>query len=592
MASFWGKLADEDDLDPMADQLTFATAENVGSCCKYLLNSLAGLGMSDQLKLGSSNPEDLAGVCNCLYALIQQRQADRDTQERLEGLATKMRMDAQASSSERTRLEAQLQEKFTELGSLEIKLRTMQQKHRTDSDAWGKQADTLNLRCKQAERREQQLETKLRQQVAEAEGLRAKLRAALQGKGNRAGSHGTLPAEDSAEGVPSFSDTAPAALGGTASNRNNRNRVGGGCNSNIAAASTAAAQCGSGIGGGRNARSMSATALTVGGAEDVQLQKLLEATESRAASLGHENVKLREQLHDMRTEFEQLLSRCESLGVGAASAEQSALPANAADKPDARRPTNTSRPQHPHQQQHHQKHHHHHHRSHHTAAAETMGSEELSSYLATELKSVQGRCRALLDGLAAKKASRSTPPSPAPNSNSQQQQQQASGDHWAIAAVEAEMQEQLDDAQAVLQEQEKGLARALVALHRAEAQRSAAQQRASAAQLRSVQLEKQLTAATQEQLASGERLMELRATVYDLEAQVAKLKQLLAVREKELQHALAMQQQQQQQQQELIAAPAAPSAAPQNEAPKWGWLWLRWGQRCHAGPTAPGPGCS
>eukprot|EP00983_Pelagomonas_calceolata_P095444 1158009-Pelagomonas_calceolata.AAC.8 len=26
----------------MADQLTFATAENVGSCCKYLLNSLAG----------------------------------------------------------------------------------------------------------------------------------------------------------------------------------------------------------------------------------------------------------------------------------------------------------------------------------------------------------------------------------------------------------------------------------------------------------------------------------------------------------------------------------------------------------------------
>ncbi|KAF5826363.1 hypothetical protein DUNSADRAFT_3393 [Dunaliella salina] len=56
----------------------------------------------------------------------------------------------------------------------------MQQKHRTESDAWGKQADTLNLRCKQAERREQQLETKLRQQAAEAEGLRAKLRAALQ----------------------------------------------------------------------------------------------------------------------------------------------------------------------------------------------------------------------------------------------------------------------------------------------------------------------------------------------------------------------------------------------------------------------------
>lgn len=43
----------------------------------------------------------------------------------------------------------------------------------------------------------------------------------------------------------------------------------------------------------------------------------------------------------------------------------------------------------------------------------------------------------------------------------------------------------------------QGLARALVALHRTEAQRTAAQQRASAAQLRAVQLEKRLTLATQ-----------------------------------------------------------------------------------------------
>lgn len=37
--------------------------------------------------------------------------------------------------------------------------------------------------------------------------------------------------------------------------------------------------------------------------------QLLEATEARAAVLGQDNVRLREQLHDMRTEFEQLLSR-------------------------------------------------------------------------------------------------------------------------------------------------------------------------------------------------------------------------------------------------------------------------------------------
>lgn len=36
----------DDDLEPMAaqDQEAFATAENVGSCSKFLLNSLAGEG--------------------------------------------------------------------------------------------------------------------------------------------------------------------------------------------------------------------------------------------------------------------------------------------------------------------------------------------------------------------------------------------------------------------------------------------------------------------------------------------------------------------------------------------------------------------
>jgi len=59
-----------------------------------------GLGMSDQLNLGSSKPEDVAAVCNCMYALIQQRQADRDTQDRLEAMANKTRLDAQVRETE------------------------------------------------------------------------------------------------------------------------------------------------------------------------------------------------------------------------------------------------------------------------------------------------------------------------------------------------------------------------------------------------------------------------------------------------------------------------------------------------------------
>jgi len=79
-------------------RLSWQTLCRLGSCWQACLNACipcAGLGLSDCLKLGSSDPQDMAAVCNCLYALIQQRQIDRDKQARLEELASKLRLDAQ-----------------------------------------------------------------------------------------------------------------------------------------------------------------------------------------------------------------------------------------------------------------------------------------------------------------------------------------------------------------------------------------------------------------------------------------------------------------------------------------------------------------
>jgi len=87
----------------------------------------------------------------------------------------------------------------------------------------------------------------------------------------------------------------------------------------------------------------------------------------------------------------------------------------------------------------------------HAAAAEALSSEELGAYLGgAELKAVQGRCRALLEALAARQAGR-----PPGGGGSQQLQGGGGEDAWARAAAEADVQEQLEDARSVLQEQEK-----------------------------------------------------------------------------------------------------------------------------------------
>ncbi|GFH18698.1 hypothetical protein HaLaN_15546, partial [Haematococcus lacustris] len=74
--------------------------------------------------LFSSGPEAVAGVVNTLFALIQQRHVDKEARDALENVARTLRSDLQVSNSERRRLEQRMAEKLTELGNLELKLRS------------------------------------------------------------------------------------------------------------------------------------------------------------------------------------------------------------------------------------------------------------------------------------------------------------------------------------------------------------------------------------------------------------------------------------------------------------------------------------
>ncbi|MCO5552181.1 hypothetical protein L7F22_005692 [Adiantum nelumboides] len=56
--------------------ITFADANNLDHCIKYLNQSLVTFGFPAALDLLSNNPVAVIRSCNCIYALLQQRQRD------------------------------------------------------------------------------------------------------------------------------------------------------------------------------------------------------------------------------------------------------------------------------------------------------------------------------------------------------------------------------------------------------------------------------------------------------------------------------------------------------------------------------------
>nr|AAC09023.1 unknown protein [Arabidopsis thaliana] len=104
----------------------FADVDNLENCIKYLNQSLVTSGFSASLDLFATDPVrfnhslivSIARTCNCVYALIQQRQRDVEFRESANDQRQRLLSDMARLEAKVERLETQLQAKERELGSV------------------------------------------------------------------------------------------------------------------------------------------------------------------------------------------------------------------------------------------------------------------------------------------------------------------------------------------------------------------------------------------------------------------------------------------------------------------------------------------
>ncbi|EOA30797.1 hypothetical protein CARUB_v10013941mg [Capsella rubella] len=96
----------------------FADVDNLENCVKYLNQSLVTYGFSASLDLFATDPVSIARTCNCIYALIQQRQRDVEFRESSNDQRQRLLSDMARLEAKVERLETQLQSKERELGSV------------------------------------------------------------------------------------------------------------------------------------------------------------------------------------------------------------------------------------------------------------------------------------------------------------------------------------------------------------------------------------------------------------------------------------------------------------------------------------------
>uniref|UniRef100_M4FBT7 Afadin/alpha-actinin-binding protein n=1 Tax=Brassica campestris TaxID=3711 RepID=M4FBT7_BRACM len=100
------------------EEHSFADVDNLEHCVKYLNQSLVTYGFSASLDLFATDPVSIARTCNCIYALIQQRQRDVEFRESTNDQRLRLLSDMARLEAKVERLENQLQSKERELGSV------------------------------------------------------------------------------------------------------------------------------------------------------------------------------------------------------------------------------------------------------------------------------------------------------------------------------------------------------------------------------------------------------------------------------------------------------------------------------------------
>ncbi|KAG0619697.1 hypothetical protein M758_4G158000 [Ceratodon purpureus] len=115
---------------------TFADIHNLDHCIKYLNQSLVTFGFPSGLNLYSSEPASIVRTCNCIYAMIQQRQ--RDIEYRETANETRQRL-----MSDMSRLEAKVERLTDQLASKERELQAITSKEQKAAAANRAQIERL-----------------------------------------------------------------------------------------------------------------------------------------------------------------------------------------------------------------------------------------------------------------------------------------------------------------------------------------------------------------------------------------------------------------------------------------------------------------
>lgn len=133
-----GSYMDSYEADYTNGEDIFADVHNLDHCIKYLNQSLVTFGFPSGLNLFSSDPVSIAKTCNCIYAMIQQRQ--RDIEYRETANDTRQRL-----MSDMSRLETKMERLSDQLSIKEREMQTMASKEQKLTTAFKTQLEKLQL---------------------------------------------------------------------------------------------------------------------------------------------------------------------------------------------------------------------------------------------------------------------------------------------------------------------------------------------------------------------------------------------------------------------------------------------------------------
>ncbi|KAK4392608.1 Afadin- and alpha-actinin-binding protein B [Sesamum angolense] len=99
-------------------ECAFADINNLERCTKYLNQTLVTFGFPASLDLFSNDPVSVARTCNCMYALLQQRQRDIEFRESANEQRQRLLSDISRLEAKVERLEAQLSAKDRDIATM------------------------------------------------------------------------------------------------------------------------------------------------------------------------------------------------------------------------------------------------------------------------------------------------------------------------------------------------------------------------------------------------------------------------------------------------------------------------------------------